>query len=92
MNYVAGKLGEVDVWKETYNTGRSEKPTIFFPKTASISEGHSTSTQRQRLLTAQTFRALAPDQAIALLTVDGSAFDDVLSVPQLTDDDMETYV
>ncbi len=26
MNYVAGKLGDVDVWKETYNTGRSEKP------------------------------------------------------------------
>jgi len=91
MNYVAGKLGEVDVWKETYNTGRSEKPTILFPETASVSEGHSASTQRQRLLTAQTFRALAPDQAIALLTVDGSAFDDVLFVPQLTDDNLESY-
>jgi len=91
MNYVAGKLGEVDVWKETYNTGRSEKPTILFPKAASVSEGHSASTQRQRLLTAQTFRALASDQAIALLTVDGTAFDDVLSVPQLTEDDLESY-
>ena len=38
-----------------------------------MSEGHSASTQRQRLLIAQTFRALAPDQAVALLTVDGSA-------------------
>lgn len=45
----------------------------------------------RRLLTAQTFRALAPDQAVALLTVDGTAFDDVLSVPQLTDDDLEIY-
>jgi len=91
MKCVAGKLGEVDVWKETYNTGRSDKPTIFFPHAASVSQGHSTSTQRQRLLTAQTFRALGPDQAVALLTVDGTAFDDVLSVPQLTDDDLESY-
>ncbi len=91
MNYVAGKLGEVDVWKETYNTGRSDHPTIFFPRVASVSKGHSASQQRQRLLSAQTFRALAPDQAVALLTVDGTAFDDVLSVPQLTDDDLEVY-
>jgi len=91
MDYVAGKLGEVDVWKESYDTGRSDQPTIFFPKAASVSKGHSASQQRQRLLTAQTFRALAPDQAVALLTVDGAAFDDVLSVPQLTDDDLETY-
>jgi len=91
MEYVAGKLGEVDVWKETYNSGRSDQPTIFFPKAASVSQGHSASMQRQRLLTSQSFRALAPDQAVALLTVDGTAFDDVLSVPQLTDDDLETY-
>ncbi len=91
MNYVAGKLGEVDVWKETYNTGRSDRPTILFPETASVSEGHSASTQRQRLLTAQTFRALKPDQAVALLTVNGSSFDDIVWVPQLTDDDLEVY-
>jgi len=30
---------------------------------------------------------LGPDQAIALLTVDGTAFDDALSVPQLTNDE-----
>jgi len=91
MNYVAGKLGEVDVWKETYNTGRSDRPTILFPETASVSEGHSASTQRQRLLTAQTFRALKPDQAVALLTVNGTSFDDIVWVPQLTDDDLEVY-
>ena len=89
MNYVAGKLGDVDVWKQSYNTGRSDQPTLFFPKTASVSEGHSASMQRERLLTAQTFRALAPDQAVALLTVDGVAFDDVLWVLQLTSDDLE---
>jgi len=72
MEYVAGKLGEVDVWKESYNTGRSDQPTIFFSKTASVPEGHSASMQRQRLLTAQTFRALAPDQAKALLTIASS--------------------
>ena len=91
MDYVAGKLGDVDVWKETYNTGRSDQPTIFFPKAASVSQGHSASQQRQRLLTAQTFRALASDQAVALITVDGVAFDDVLSIPQLTHVDLESY-
>ena len=92
MDYVAGKLGEVDVWKETYNTGRSKQPTIFFPRAASVSEGHSAATQRQRLLTTQTFRALSADQAVALLTVDGIAFDDVLFVPQLTDDNFRLYL
>jgi len=32
MNYVAGKVGEVDVWKETYNTGRSDQPTCSAPR------------------------------------------------------------
>jgi len=88
MDYIAGKIGDVEVWKETYNTGRSAKPTLLFPEIASVSEGHSASRQRERLLTAQTFRALAPDYAIALLTVDGVAFDDVLWVPQITTDDL----
>jgi len=91
MEYVAGKLGDVDVWKETYNSGRSDQRTIFFPKAASVSQGHSASMQRQRLLSAQTFRALAPNQAVVLLTVDGTAFDDVLSVPQLTADNLERF-
>jgi len=88
MDYIAGKIGDVEVWKETYNTGRSAKPTLLFPEIASVSEGHSASRQRERLLTAQTFRALAPDHAVALLTVDGVAFDDVLWVPQITTDDL----
>lgn len=88
MEYVAGKLREIDVWKETYSTGSSDKPTLFFPVAASASEGHSASMQRQRLLPAQTFRALAPNQVVALLTVNGVAFDNVLSVPQLTDNDL----
>lgn len=89
MNYLAGKLGEVDVWKQSFNTGKSDQPTLLFPKPASVSEGHTASMQRERLLTAQTFRALAPDHAVALLTVGGHAFDDVVWVPQLTTDDLE---
>jgi len=62
---------------------------LLFPKAASVSEGHTASMQRERLLTAQTFRALAPDHAVALLTVGGTAFDDVVWVPQFTTDDLE---
>jgi len=89
MNYLAGKLGEVDVWKQSFNTGKSDQPTLLFPKAASVSEGHTASMKRERLVTAQIFRALAPDHAVAMLTVGGHAFDDVVWVPQLTTDDLE---
>ena len=85
MEYVAGKLGEVDVWKQSYSVG---KTSAGFLGDVSQNEGRSASEQRQRLLGPQTFRALTPDQAVALLSVDGSAFDDVLLVPQITSDDL----
>jgi len=39
-------------------------------------------------LDAQLLRSLSPEHAIALLTVNGSAFDDVIRVPQITTDDL----
>jgi hypothetical protein len=85
MAYVAGKLGDVDIWKQSYNAGQTSAG--FFGQVTQ-SDGRSTSEQRQRLLGAQTFRALTPDQAVALLSVDGTSFDDVLRVPQITGDDL----
>jgi len=38
MNYLAGKLGEVDVWEQSYNMSKSDQPTLVFPKAASVSE------------------------------------------------------
>ncbi len=74
MNYVAGKLGDVEIWKENYNP------------TQTVS---SFSRQRQRLLNPQIFRALPPDHAVALLSVGGHAFDDIIRVPQITSDDLD---
>lgn len=85
MDYVAGKLGEVDVWKQSYSAG---KTSAGFLSEVSKNEGRSAAEQRQRLLSAQTFRSLTPDQAVALLSVYGTSYDDVLRVPQITSDDL----
>ncbi len=82
MEYVAGKLGDVDVWN--LSTSVSESFGVEY----SQSESKSLSQQRRRLLGAQTFRSLAPEQAVALLSVAGSSYDDVLLVPQITSDDL----
>lgn len=82
MEYVAGKLGDVDVWNLSTSVSES------FGTEYSQSESKSLSQQRRRLLGAQTFRSLAPQQAVALLSVAGSSYDDVLLVPQITSDDL----
>ena len=85
MRYVAGKLGEVEVWREGYNAGKTDVGWF----SATTNEGRSAALQRQTLLDPQIFRMLPPDRAVALLTVRGTAFDDVVIVPQITGDDLE---
>jgi type IV secretory pathway TraG/TraD family ATPase VirD4 len=84
MRYVAGKLGEVEVWREGYNAGKTDVGWF----SATTNEGRSAALQRQTLLDPQLFRMLPPDRAVALLTVRGTAFDDVVMVPQITGDDL----
>jgi len=84
MNYLAGKLGDVDVWKQSSSAGKTRAGIFDVTK----NEGRSLSEERRRLLGPQLFRALRPDHAVALLTVDGAAFDDVIRVPQITSDDL----
>ena len=83
MNYVAAKLGDVDVWKESYSVGQSRSGFNM-----TTNESRSVSEHRHRLLNAQTFRSMAPEQAVALLSVNGAAFDDILTVPQITTSDL----
>lgn len=84
MRYVAGKLGEVEVWRESYNAGKTDLGWF----NATTNQGRSAALQRQTLLDPQIFRMLGPDKAVALLTVRGAAFDDVVMVPQVTGDDL----
>jgi hypothetical protein len=51
-------------------------------------KGRSLAEERRKLLGPQLFRTLAPDHAVALLSVGGVAFDDVIRVPQLTGGDL----
>ncbi len=69
------------MYRHSYNTGKRLWRD-------NISEGQSVSRERQKLLNPQLFRVLAPDKAIALITVNGIAFDDVIAVPQLNNDDL----
>lgn len=85
MNYLAGKLGEVDVWKQSWSAGQTD---LGFFKGVTTNEGRSLAEERRKLLGPQLFRTLAPDHAVALLSVAGVAFDDVIRVPQLTNDDL----
>jgi len=84
MNYLAGKLGDVDVWKQSASSGQTSAGLF----NVTNNEGRSLSEERRRLLDPQIFRALRPDHAVALLTVDGAAFDDLIRVPQITSDDL----
>lgn len=85
MEYLADKIGMIDIWKVSHSAGKSAESGHFG---ANLSEGRSTSTERQRLLDPQLFRALNSDHAVAMLAVNGSAFDDIIRVPQITSDDL----
>jgi len=85
MNYLAGKLGEVEVWRRSVSAGQT-RAGLFGNLTTN--DGRSLAEERRRLLDPQIFRVLRPDHAVALLTVDGAAFDDVVRVPQITSDDL----
>jgi hypothetical protein len=85
MNFVAGKLGDVDVWKQSWSAGKTD---LGLFKGVTTNQGRSLAEERRKLLGPQLFRTLAPDHAVALLSVGGVAFDDVIRVPQLTTDDL----
>jgi type IV secretory pathway TraG/TraD family ATPase VirD4 len=79
MQYLSDKLGQVEVWKVSHGGSLSN---------GEPGESLSTSQQRQQLLDPQLFRSLDPEFAVAMLTVGGMAFDDVVKVPQVTGDDL----
>jgi hypothetical protein len=79
MRWITDRLGEVDIERRSYSYSVSSGM-------GGDSFGFSTSLQRLAVLSAQTFRELQPDQAVALLSIGGRAVDDVIVLPQLTAD------
>ena len=83
IEYFASVVGEVDV--ERLSTSQTHGPAA----SSSISQ----SLQRMKVITGQTFRGLGQDKrnaaAVALLKINGHAYDDVIIMPKLYAEDLE---
>jgi hypothetical protein len=77
MNFL---LGAVDVARISENVGSS---TTTGHGGSSSSAGYGLSVQRQNVITPQLFRQLRQNDALALLSIGGNAYDDVLTMPPL---------
>jgi type IV secretory pathway TraG/TraD family ATPase VirD4 len=75
MNFL---LGAVDVARISENVGSST--TTGHGGSSSIA-GYGLSLQRQNVITPQLFRQLRQNDALALLSIGGNAYDDVLTMP-----------
>ena len=75
MNFL---LGAVDVARISENVGSS---TTTGHGGSSSSAGYGLSLQRQNVITPQLFRQLRQNDALALLSIGGNAYDDVLTMP-----------
>jgi type IV secretory pathway TraG/TraD family ATPase VirD4 len=78
FNYLADK---VEVIRKTYSSaaGTQEHPAKFL-KSKSESRTENTTIVDKPVLDAQLFRKLKPDQAVALLSVEGHSMDDVINM------------
>ena len=74
MNFL---LGAVDVARISENVGNSTTTGHG----SSSSAGYGLSLQRQNVITPQLFRQLRQNDALALLSIGGNAYDDVLTMP-----------
>ena len=74
MNFL---LGAVDVARISENVGTSTTSGHG----SSSSAGYGLSLQRQNVITPQLFRQLRQNDALALLSIGGNAYDDVLTMP-----------
>jgi type IV secretory pathway TraG/TraD family ATPase VirD4 len=75
MNFL---LGAVDVARISENVGSS---TTTGHGGSSSSAGYGLSLQRQNVITPELFRQLRQNDALALLSIGGNAYDDVLTMP-----------
>jgi type IV secretory pathway TraG/TraD family ATPase VirD4 len=71
-------LGQVEVARMT--DGRTESGGSGFFGGTHMSHSTNLSWARQHVITPQLFRQFGPDQALALLSVGGRAYDDVLTL------------
>jgi hypothetical protein len=79
-------LGQVEVELESQSRQRSRTARSGLNSggtSRSYSQGSSLSPTQRSVINPQLFRLLEPDEAVAMLTIGGAAFDDVLKMPAL---------
>ena len=81
LNYFHGLADKVEVIRKTHSktSGNSTQKSLFGNGSESNSNTESISYTEKTVLDAQLFRSLQPDQALALLSIDGKSMDDVIN-------------
>jgi type IV secretory pathway TraG/TraD family ATPase VirD4 len=86
IDRVTRLLGQVEVELESQSRQRSRTARSGLNSggaSRSYSKGSSLSPTMRSVINPQLFRLLEPDEAIAMLTIGGAAFDDILKMPAL---------
>lgn len=80
LNYFHSLADKVEVSRKTesWSSGESKKKEMFGKKTVSNSHSTNITYVDKPVLDAQLFRSLNPNQALALLSINGRSMDDVL--------------
>lgn len=78
IKYFQDLLGSTEVLTKSYTNGTSKKNTDWIDKTYHQSETRSL--QVRQVLSSQLIRALSQNTAVAFMTIQGLAYDDVLEV------------
>ena len=83
INRMTSLLGQIEVERESESRQTSRSTNAGMNGGASRSSSRSSSLSRtlQNVVNPQIFRLLEPDEAIAMLTIRGAAFDDVVKMP-----------
>lgn len=102
IDYISSIIGEADIYRETLSYGETMTRSwgggggdigtsivagVVGQSSHAVSHNVSATIQRQKVVTAQTFRRLAQSEraayALAILKKDDTAYDDVLAMPKV---------
>ena len=86
IKYFTELLGQVEITREGSSNQRSRSVRgggLFSAATISTSQSESESQTQRSTINPQLFRQLGPNEALAVLSIGGAAYDDVITMPAL---------
>ena len=86
IKYFTELLGHVEITREGSSNQRSRSVRgggLFSAATISTSQSESESQTQRSTINPQLFRQLGPNEALAVLSIGGAAYDDVITMPAL---------